>query len=376
MTDPFFEEAQEQSQIKTEIVAKYFWAWAKVMTSRPTVEKIAYVDIFAGPGIYKDGTESTPVQILKRAVADDKMRRMLVTVFNDSAAENVKSLERTIRSIPDITLLKHAPDIHNVTVGSEIVKVFQGMRLVPTLLFVDPFGYKGLTLDLIGSVLKDWGCECIFFFNYLRINMAIDNPVFVDHMNAIFGKERAAALRKRLEPMGPETRELTIVEELFEALKEKGGKYGLPFRFKKGAGVRTSHHLIFVTKNILGYEIMKDIMARKSSDSQKGAASFEFNPATSDQPLLFQFNRPVEDLGDMLLDEFAGRTKTMREVYYEHNVGRPFVRPNYKDVLARLEADGKIKTDPPASQRKKIKGKITFADDVKITFSSKGGQSR
>ena len=69
-------------------------------------------------------------------------------------------------------------------VGKEIVKMFEQMRLVPTLFFVDPWGYKGLSLSLINSVLKNWGCDCIIFFNYNRINMGLHNEAVEEHMNA------------------------------------------------------------------------------------------------------------------------------------------------------------------------------------------------
>ena len=40
----FFEESREQSQVKASIVAKYFWAWAKVVlpTAKKTGGRIAY----------------------------------------------------------------------------------------------------------------------------------------------------------------------------------------------------------------------------------------------------------------------------------------------------------------------------------------------
>ncbi|MFN7246941.1 MAG: hypothetical protein ACK5UO_09885 [Microcystis sp.] len=48
----FFNEQKEQSLIKARIVEKYFWAWAKVIISKvkgsSSVQKIAYVDLFAG----------------------------------------------------------------------------------------------------------------------------------------------------------------------------------------------------------------------------------------------------------------------------------------------------------------------------------------
>jgi hypothetical protein len=32
---------------------------------------------------------------------------------------------------------------------------------------LDPFGYVGLTRELMQAILKDWGCEIAFYFNYI-----------------------------------------------------------------------------------------------------------------------------------------------------------------------------------------------------------------
>ena len=64
-TDDFFEEQSEQSLVKTTLVTKYFGAWATIMMSRRYIDKIAYIDLFAGPGRYNDGTPSTPLRILR-----------------------------------------------------------------------------------------------------------------------------------------------------------------------------------------------------------------------------------------------------------------------------------------------------------------------
>jgi len=263
----FFNESKEQSEVKAAIVTKYFWAWARVVipAAKKWSNKIAYIDLFAGPGRFKDGTKSTPLLLLEKAIVDPVMREMLVTLFNDANEDFSRSLDQAISEIPGIGKLKYAPQVHNFEVGEKIANMFNEMRLVPTLFFVDPWGYKGLSLDLVGSVLKDWGCDCIFFFNYNRINMGLSNRLVVEHMNALFGTERADILRQELEPLSPGERELLIIEELSKALKDKGGKYVLPFRFRNEKGSRTSHHLIFVSKNIRGYEIMKEIMAKESS---------------------------------------------------------------------------------------------------------------
>jgi len=370
----FFDETSEQSAVKSSIVAKYFWAWAKVIvpTAKQRGGKIAYIDLFAGPGRYKDGTKSTPLLVLERASADPDLRQMLVSVFTDADPNNTRSLQDAIDALPGIKTLKYRPEVHPQVVGEEIVKSFQKMRLIPTLFFVDPWGYKGLSLRLVNSVIKDWGCDCIFFFNYNRINMGLANPVVVEHMNALFGTVRADALRERLGTMSPADRELAIVEELVAALKEMGGNFILPFCFKNASGQRTSHHLIFVTKHFKGYEVMKGIMAGESSSADQGVPSFTFSPADVRFPTLFELSRPLDELRARLLKHFAGQRLTVRDIYVRHSVGTPYVERNYKDALKQLEVGGRIQANPPAERRPKRKGELTLSDHVYITFPKVG----
>lgn len=368
MSASFFEEQREQSEIKAAIVANYFWAWAKIIMPRARSERLAYIDLFAGPGRYTDGSKSTPVLILEKAIADPVMKKMLVTLFNDKDEAHAKSLQEAIAALPGIDTLAHKPVVNNEEVGEEVVKMLEETSLVPTLCFVDPWGYKGLSLRLINSVLKDWACECVFFFNYNRINMGLTNPYVVEHMNALFGEERANALRPKLAGMSSRDRELTIVEELAEALKDMGGKYVLPFAFANDKGTRTTHHLIFVSKHPLGYTIMKGIMAGESSSAPQGVASFRYSPADARFPILFDLARPLDDLAGMLLSDFAGQTLRMQDIFNQHHIGRPFIEKNYKAALRQLEAAGKVVADPPAGMRPKRKGEVTFADDVRVTF--------
>ena len=359
----FFEESTEQSRIKAAIVAKYFWAWAKIVL-RKQPGRIAYVDLFSAPGRYKDSTNSTSLLVLERAVADPDMRERLVTIFNDSHQENVASLRAEIRRIPGIDLLKNCSTVEMGTVGENTVQELAKIHLVPTFLFADPWGYKGLSLELFGTFLKHWGCDCVFFFNYNRINPGLANEVVKEHMDALFGEVQAEWLRGTLAGLPPREREAAMVEALCEALGGLGAKYVLPFCFKNDSGARTSHHLVFATKHPLGYGIMKDIMANASSEQQQGVASFGYCPASAIHPLLFELNRPLDDLEEMLLREFGGRTLTKQEIYDQHNIGRPYTMKNYRSVLLRMEERGVIRTEPPPPKRRKN----TLPDHVRITF--------
>jgi three-Cys-motif partner protein len=369
----FFDESRAQSEVKARIVQKYFWAWANVIipTAKRSGNRILYIDLFAGPGRYKDGTLSTPILVLEKAIADPNMRNMLVTLFNDRDASTVSALQNAIDALPGIEKLKHKPRVTNEVVGDRIAKMFEDVNLVPTFFFVDPWGYKGLSLRLINSVLQNWGCDCVFFFNYNRVSMGLNNPIVREHMDALFGSDRADNLRTELAGTSPPERENLIVESLSQSLTAMGAAYVLPFTFKNERGTRTSHHLIFATKHFKGYEIMKGIMAKESSEQHQGVASFEYAPASERFPILFGLSRPLDDLQEMLLDRFPGETLTMHDVYERHCVGTPFIDTNYKRALAALEARGKIKAEPPASERRKVKGEVTFADHVKVTFPMK-----
>ena len=307
---------------------------------------------------------STPMLVLTTAIEEELLRDRLVTVFNDKDPETVSDLRSAVESLEGIETLRYPPQIFCQEIGSEIVAQFERMNLVPTLMFIDPWGYKGLSLRLVQSVLKNWGCDCIFFFNYTRINMGLSNPLVKEHMAALFGDARATALCQQLDNLSPTERELTIVEELVTALRECGATYVLPFRFRNAQGTRTKHHLVFATKNFTAYHIMKDIMAKESSRHVEGVPSFEYSPADERYPQLFALTSPLESLGALLLGDFAGQTLTVDQLYQRHSIDRPFVKKNYKKVLMDLESSGQIMALPPQNQRKAG----TMADGVKVTF--------
>jgi three-Cys-motif partner protein len=75
-------------------------------------------------------------------------------------------------------------------VGDEMTTKLNSISLVPSFSFIAPFGYKGLSLGLVQAAIKSWGCDCVFFFNYNRINAGITNPVVDTHIKALFGDQR------------------------------------------------------------------------------------------------------------------------------------------------------------------------------------------
>jgi three-Cys-motif partner protein len=333
------------------------------LVARKNEGRVAYIDLYAGPGRYEDGSASTPLMVLTEAIKKPRLRDGLVAVFNDRDENHTATLEKEIASVKGIETLKYKPEISTGEVDRASAEYFERTRLIPTFSFIDPFGYKGLSWALVRGVIKDWGSDCVFFFNYARINAGVNNPAVFEHMEALFGEDNFQKMREKLPPTSASKREKIILEHLTEAMMEAGAKHVLPFRFRNSTGTRTTHYLIFVSKHPLGYEIMKGIMASESSQFDQGVPSFEHSPADAGSQTLFP--RALDDLEDALTAEFAGKTISMGNIYHEHNIGKPYIERNYKDALLNLERAGRI-TANPAKRRAN-----TFANKVLAIFPSK-----
>lgn len=145
MNQAFFDEQSEQSHIKAKIVCDYFIRWARIMKNSWQGD-ISYIDLFAGPGKYSDGTPSVPLLIVNEILKDSRLARRMRIVFNDADANNIRNLEAEILALPQAReLIKSVQFSANIIDSGfwESIEIDSG---IPVLSFVDPFGYKGLTM--------------------------------------------------------------------------------------------------------------------------------------------------------------------------------------------------------------------------------------
>lgn len=374
--EDYYKAADPQNIVKTKIVAKYFGAWSNVMLPRLENRggRLAYIDLFAGRGRFEDGKASTPLWILNKAINDPRLRQRLVTKFNEKDRTLADQLQMEIDNLPNVDRLAYKPEVSNETVGPELVELLRGLRLVPTLFFIDPWGYKGLSLDLIGQAIKNWGCDCIFFFNYNRINQHFSVAAVKERMTDLFGADRYEQLLTELDGRTPDERQSMFIENLIEALGEFGGKYVLPFEFQSEHKKRPSHYIIFVSKEFLGYHIMKDVMAGESSDDSD-VKKFQYVPMRTRQAeLIANFGQAsgIDTLKAFLADACAGNTLSVWQAYEDNTVGTPYTLKNVRDALIALEAEGRL-TVHGSKKGRVVSGQTTLSKIRTVTFPSQKG---
>ena len=385
----FFTAATTPSKVKAAIVADYFSIWANIIV--PTTlkwggDRVGYIDLYAGKGRYDDRTKSTPLLILERAIADPRLREMLVVHLNDGAPEHASSLKANIEALEDYETLRYKPKVYNTQVDRTIERMFAEADLIPSLIFVDPWGYKGVTRPLLKALIKDWGSDVVFFFNFRRINMAISNRSVSTHMEAFFGSERLATLRKRLRRLKREElpkaireqkrerrrravrRRRMVMRAAVEALRELGCKFVLRFFFRNKHGLLT-HYLIFMCKHFRGYERMRATMANYSTSVIEGVPSLGYSVKEAQNPSFDLGDRhPIDALKERLLRDLEGRTMRVIQIFEAHSIGKRYLLENYKEALRRLESEERISADPPAATRPTRKGIVTMGDKTTIAF--------
>lgn len=190
--DQFFETQTVSSKIKASIVSEYFPSYCKIIVRKHPPKEIRYIDLFAGPGFYEDGNPSTPILIGRHCQKDDFLKQNVKLIFNDN--KYFASLEQNfLREFPNGTFA-NKPHFGKSTVGESpeiskflVANTHNGNNNDrPSLLFIDPFGYKGIETRILAQFLKNWGNEIFLFVNTKRIHPALENDKFEGLMNELF----------------------------------------------------------------------------------------------------------------------------------------------------------------------------------------------
>src|SRR5260221_10534942 len=94
----FFDSPTEASIKKQRIVSKYFGGWANIVLPKALSKegKLMYVDLFCGPGRYRDGSPSTPLLILDHVVKTPALREVTQLFFNDDSEQFVETLKSEV----------------------------------------------------------------------------------------------------------------------------------------------------------------------------------------------------------------------------------------------------------------------------------------
>lgn len=354
----FFRKKRDASEIKSEILNKYFNTWCGIILygqKKRLINTVLYIDLYSGPGYYDDGQPSTPIKILDSIFQSIGQRydlnRAVRTFFNDNDKAIVNKLKLNLENLPYYQALTYKPIVLNKEADFQLLTKLLNNDY-PALTFIDPFGYSFSKKMLLHCVQK-WGSDLFMLFNLNRIRSAVLNDTVDNLMNNIFG-ERIHIIREFYKRHRNSTKREDFIIENFEAIFKERGYKTFKFRVNFPNRNQTSHYLFFVSKVDLAYIRMKEIMVKYSDFQEDGIPLFganlkSYRLLSLDHYRHFQYSMVclVEDLSKKCRD-FHGRT--IEDIYVIHNIGTNYIKDNYKCAFEMLREQNIVDILDPKSK--------------------------
>lgn len=352
------------TKAKHEILKRYLGAWFPILSKWEG--RLIYLDGFAGPGVYTGGELGSPVIALQTAVNHVLLPRLkeITFLFIERDKARAQKLSQVLK--------EHFPtlptNIKYSVYDAEFAPTFeqglnelekQGANLAPTFAFLDPFGFSGLPMKLIGRLLKCDKCEVLvtFMTGFVR---RFHDELRESALNELFATDEWKKIR---EISAPDESEKFLLQLYESQLKKLGGaKYIRSFGLI-GQSNQTIYYLVFATKHLRGLELMKDAMWKVDR-----TGSFKFSDITGfNQSFLMDYeNQPtwVPNAANAVYRKFKGQTVKDSEVYRFIIAETPF--PKRKIILSYLEKNSPPKIINVMRPGKSLRG---FPDGCLITFS-------
>src|SRR5258708_1702323 len=276
---------------KIEMVRKYFVVWLSIFGATFRGTDLWYIDGFAGPGEYTDYPEGSPIAALRaaeEALANPAWQGGDVhCLFIEEDPERFANLVEKLSTIPEHPRIKR--HLFNGTFEDGIadlrrqaINPFNPAR--PTFAFIDPFGIKGLPLNVVKAMLDSPMKEVLVNLDSDGVGRVYAAGASANHrerLNELFGD---SAWEDELRGVSADGRGATILSMYKRRL---GTKYAFAFEMQKAIG-QLDYHLVFATKHPTGLEKMKEVMGKFSADGDY-IFSDDKDP---NQPVLFRFNDP------------------------------------------------------------------------------------
>lgn len=273
-TDNFFAWQSDKSRVKTLIVRDFFKAYFPIINNSVGKDspEIIYIDLFCGPGKFEDGQPSTPLALLDLVndFKNDDIRNKLRIVFNDEKSEYIDKLKEIIASHEVVPKLKYPIEITNKRAGEVDIRVHT-YKKCPIFSFIDPWGYKDVSVTQTWKLVRNIGSDCVLFFNSNRFIMDINKKAQLCHFKPLFGDQLSEVEKVVNDSTTDQKQKAQKIVELFSKnlISEMSNSdytgyrlFVLPFGFEADDKQKISHHIVFITKNHKAIVEMKKVMVK------------------------------------------------------------------------------------------------------------------
>lgn len=315
----YFACQKEHSRIKAEIAAGYLKPWAQIIGKR--LGDLYYLDLFSGPGLYDDGGRSTPLLIMDAILEDPWIGSKIHLSFYEDKVNLMNRLRKHIFAHPAFGLLRYTPAFEPVRIDGALATEIGQSTKRGTYSFIDPWGYKDISLDLVDAVSSKWGCDCLFYLSVAGLVRNIADSAKWPKIKQFFGEDAFPRVLKSVkEKSDTESASQVIMESVVKALRERRKYYVVKYLVEFDDRKRESHYLVFLSKDKRGFGIMRDIMIKRSEKDAIGFPLYRYGASreTDNQQLtlgLTILSDRLDSLCAQLRSDFQGCKENVKVLF-------------------------------------------------------------
>lgn len=325
---------QAHTEGKHLVLAHYLNAWFPILGQGGWNRRIVFVDGFAGPGEYEDGEEGSPV-VAMRVLAEHSAKIKAEVVFffiekEHARAEHLKGVVAGWQSrVPEVVKVEVREGLFDESMTDVLDALDeQGKQMAPAFVMIDPFGVKGLPMEVIRRILANPKCEVYVSFMWETMKRFVSEPELETSLDELFGSEDWRPAR---ELTGNERKD--FLHELYRRqLKEAGAKQVVHFHLF--AGNRLKYSIFFGTSHTKGSDRMKKAIWKVAP-----WGDFGFRGGRQDQLVLLGLATPdFLPLQHLLQDRFGGHgwvsvgnvlefVRSDETIYHDSQLKKPVLKP-------------------------------------------------
>ncbi|KQP68393.1 three-Cys-motif partner protein TcmP [Methylobacterium sp. Leaf112] len=353
---------EDHTRAKHEILRRYLQAWFPIL-AQGGFPRMVLVDGFAGPGVYDDGSDGSPLIALKAFL--DQPKPIPAECHFHFIEKDMARADRLRECIAALFAVRPQPrNLHvHVHAGEGFEQVYADAlrnhpRNAPVFALVDPFGWNGIPMAAMRDLMDRASGEVLVNFMFEEINRFLAHPDQGANFDALFGCGEWRRLT-----MLPPTQRKAGIRDLYakQLLSVAGARYVRHFEMRNGRE-RTDYYLFFATKNQRGLKKMKEAMW---SVDQRGGMTFS-DATDPSQQVLFD-GQDTSQLEGILSRRFAGSVTNVDEVERFVVEETPFRETHYKGILKGMEARVPAAIQVEACREGRRKG--TYPTGTRVRFT-------
>jgi three-Cys-motif partner protein len=341
-SDPEKWRMKEHTEVKHEILRKYLRTWARIRSS--TNSSLHYFDGFAGRAIYDGERRGSPLLALE--VAEDLAERVenFYLTFNELNDENFDDMKEGVEKRRDKC---QKPDYRNEPFEDVAPQMMEDEkhRYVPSLVFVDPFGYDSVPFETVSEIMnmREQGDEVFFTFMVEKIRRFLKDEEKESAISKVLGTDNWKYIRdiKR-----KDRKEEEILQLYVSQLEDEADvKHVFPFKMMHSEKRSTAYYLIHATNHFKGLKVMKDVMFNEGAEGNFAYLGQDHHGFEEKQMDLFESTETkdnrVADLENHFLDTFEGERASFWDILKESYADAEAIESHYKKAIRNLEEKDK-----------------------------------